>query len=100
MSAPRTNLDKQAKNHRFSLAGMAVVLCFVALILAGIIYVTADRGNTPRDATNVDAPASSQGNVTAGPTTGDVPSNAPAAGVVAPTPDPANAPAAPSNANN
>ena len=92
MSAPRTNVEKQASNHRFPLAGMAVVLCFVGLITVGIIYVTAERGNTPRDAAHVDDPASTQGTVTAGPETGAQPSDTPATATVAPMPDQTNTP--------
>ena len=99
MSAPRTNVDKQAKNHRFPLAGMAVVLCFVGLITVGIIYVTAERGNVPRDATHINEPASSQGTVTAGPETGAQPADAPATTTVAPMPNQTNTPNAGTAAN-
>lgn len=100
MSAPRTDVEKQKKNHRFSLAGIAVVLCFVALILAGLMYVTANRGNTPGEAQRLDAPANTQTGVTSGAEVGMKPADAPATTEVAPTADPVNTPDGATPANN
>jgi hypothetical protein len=47
MSAPRTNVEKQEKNHRSPLIGMAAMVIFAVVLLVGlVVYITA-RGNTP-----------------------------------------------------
>ena len=92
MSAPRTNVEKQAKNHRAPLTGIAVVLGFVAIIIVAIMYITAERGNTPRDATHSDVPVSEQGGTTAGDGTGALPSTGSGTAEMKPSADPANNP--------
>jgi hypothetical protein len=47
MSAPDTTLEKQKRRHRVPLVGMAVVLTFVGVLLAGYLLVIADDGGTP-----------------------------------------------------
>lgn len=50
MSAPDTNVEKQAKNHKGPLTGMAGVLIFAGvLLIALIVWITAN-GNTPEGA--------------------------------------------------
>lgn len=40
MSAPRTNLDKQEKQHRGPLRGMALVVIFALVLLGGLALWT------------------------------------------------------------
>ncbi len=54
MSAPETNLDKQKKQHRGPLGGMAVVIAFVVFITAVFAIWLAVNGNEPRDAERID----------------------------------------------
>jgi len=51
MSAPDTNLEKQKKRHKGPLAGIAAVVAFALVLLAGWIAWEAYYGETPRDAT-------------------------------------------------
>ncbi|MBM7069670.1 hypothetical protein [Actibacterium sp. 188UL27-1] len=47
MSAPDTNLEKQAERHGPSLFGMAAVVVFALLLLAGLTSWLAYNGNVP-----------------------------------------------------
>ena len=49
MSAPQTNIDKQARRHRGPLTGMFAVVLF-ALILLGALALWAFRGGAPEGA--------------------------------------------------
>lgn len=54
MSAPKTNLDKQADRHRGPLRGMLGVVLFALVLLAGLGLWVASRGNTPETGVSVD----------------------------------------------
>lgn len=47
MSAPNTDLEKQEKQHKGPLGGMAIGLIFAGLLLVGLIVWTVARGNDP-----------------------------------------------------
>ncbi len=47
MSAPKTDLDTQEKRHRGPLRGMAGVVIFALLLLAGLMFYVSSSGNTP-----------------------------------------------------
>lgn len=47
MSASNTNLEKQKKRHRGPLTGIAAVLVFVALLLAGYLAWLAYGADNP-----------------------------------------------------
>ena len=44
MSAPDTNTDKQAKQHRGPLRGMAGVVIFALILLAALAFFVTSRG--------------------------------------------------------
>lgn len=49
MSAPQTNVEKQEKNHRPPLVGMAAMVVFaIVLLIALVVYISA-RGNEPEE---------------------------------------------------
>lgn len=50
MSAPDTNIDKQADNHKGPLTGMKAVLAFVGVLLVAFIVWTVANGNDPQGA--------------------------------------------------
>ena len=54
MSAPNTNLDKDAQRHRGPLRGMLGVVLFALVLLAGLALWAFSRGGTPNDASTVD----------------------------------------------
>ncbi|SEM52552.1 hypothetical protein SAMN04488003_101420 [Loktanella fryxellensis] len=45
MSAPQTNLDKQEKQHRGPLRGMALVVVFALLLLGGFMLWTSSSSD-------------------------------------------------------
>lgn len=47
MSAPDTNVERQAKNHKFPLWGMAAVVAFALALLFALTVYLADIGGTP-----------------------------------------------------
>ena len=57
MSAPDTNLEKQARRHKGPLWGMLTGVAVVALLLLGYLIWVAEEGDTPGD-TRSEAPAS------------------------------------------
>ncbi len=64
MSAPKTDIDKQEKRHRGPLRGMAIVVVFTLILLAGLMFWTSGNGNDPEGAdtqidgsTGAEAPA-------------------------------------------
>lgn len=50
MSAPNTNIEKQAKNHKGPLGGIKAVLFFAGVLLVGFIVWTVANGNDPKGA--------------------------------------------------
>ncbi|EAR52615.1 hypothetical protein OG2516_05888 [Oceanicola granulosus HTCC2516] len=50
MSAPDTDVEKQAKRHRPALGGMAIVLLFVALITIAFSFWIFAQGESPEGA--------------------------------------------------
>ena len=55
MSAPNTNIEKQAERHRGPLSGMAIGLMFAGILLLGLIGWTVYNGGEPSGAeTQVD----------------------------------------------
>ena len=50
MSAPQTNVEKQAKRHRLPLTGFVVVVVFALTLLLGLIIWVAMRGESPEGA--------------------------------------------------
>ena len=50
MSAPKTDLDKQEKQHRGPMRGMAFVVGFALLLLVILMVWISDNGNTPQGA--------------------------------------------------
>ncbi|WP_386682807.1 hypothetical protein [Loktanella sp. R86503] len=50
MSAPKTDLDKQEKNHRGPMRGMAFVVGFALLLLVGLMVWTSSNGTSPEGA--------------------------------------------------
>ena len=50
MSAPDTNVEKQAEKHKGPLTGMAAGLLFAGLLLFGLIIWVVARGGTPEGA--------------------------------------------------
>ena len=50
MSAPNTNPDKQASQHRGPLTGMAMAVLFAAVLLVGFILYVTMRGGSPEGA--------------------------------------------------
>lgn len=50
MSAPDTNIEKQAKNHKGPLAGIAIGLVFAGILLFGLITWVVSQGGTPEGA--------------------------------------------------
>ena len=56
MSAPQTNVEKQADRHRPSLVGIAAAVIFALVLLFGLITFLAGRGETPEGAeTQIDS---------------------------------------------
>ncbi len=68
MSAPETNIEKQAKKHKGPLAGMAGVLVFVGVLLAAFVIWTVYNGDTPEGAeTQIDSRTGTEVEVDDGP---------------------------------
>ena len=56
MSAPQTNVEKQADRHRPSLIGIAAAVIFALVLLFFLVTWLASRGETPDGAeTQIDA---------------------------------------------
>lgn len=49
MSAPKTDLDKQEKQHRVPLLGMGGMVLWAAVLLVALVVFLALRGNSPSD---------------------------------------------------
>ncbi|WP_342076982.1 hypothetical protein [Yoonia sp. SS1-5] len=47
MSAPDTNLDKQAHQHRGPMRGMKAVLAFATILFVGLIVWTTYKADNP-----------------------------------------------------
>jgi len=54
MSAPNTDLEKQEKNHKGPLGGMAIGLAFAGLLLIGLIVWTFARGADPESGAQIE----------------------------------------------
>jgi hypothetical protein len=50
MSAPNTNIDKQARRHRGPLKGMFAVVLFALLLLVGLLFYVFGGGSNPQGA--------------------------------------------------
>lgn len=48
MSAPKTNIEKQEKRHRWPLRGIVLSVVFAALLGLGLVTYLAYQGNEPR----------------------------------------------------
>lgn len=58
MTAPDTNVEKQAKRHKPSLTGIAIALVFVGLLLVvGGMWIAQDPAAIEDDAQTIPAPA-------------------------------------------
>lgn len=57
MSAPDTNSEKQEKQHKGPLAGMAAVVIFAGVLLIALGAYVVYQGNEPRDADEAEIPA-------------------------------------------
>ena len=49
MSAPNTNIEKQKERHKGPLGGMALVVTFAAVLLAGLLIFLFAAGNDPEE---------------------------------------------------
>ena len=49
MSAPNTDVEKQARRHRPSLLGIGAVVFFALLLLASLMIWLSDNGNVPEE---------------------------------------------------
>lgn len=50
MSAPNTNIEKQARRHRGALWGIALAVLTAVILFVGYMTVIVDRGNEPEGA--------------------------------------------------
>jgi len=50
MSAPDTNVDKQAKKHKTPLVGIAAVVIYAGALLLGLMFWLSANGNEPGEA--------------------------------------------------
>ena len=56
MSAPQTNVEKQAKQHKGPMVGISLALVFAAVLLFLFMAFVVDRGGEPEGAeTQIDA---------------------------------------------
>ena len=56
MSAPQTNVEKQARRHRGPIVGITAGLIFATILLVGFLLVVVDRGGEPEGAeTQIDS---------------------------------------------
>jgi hypothetical protein len=50
MSAPKTDLEKQEKQHKVPLVGMGIAVAFALVLFVGLIIWMSANGNTPENA--------------------------------------------------
>lgn len=55
MSAPETNVEKQGKNHKGSLTGIAVAVIFAGVLFAGFLAWTSYQAGEPGATSPVEA---------------------------------------------